>query len=55
MFEPWGCLGVPTAASANIGNRARRLHRDDDAGYLAWLDGHPGGYAVNCERTPRPV
>lgn len=26
---------------------------DDDAGYLAWLTRHPGGYVLNAERTPR--
>jgi hypothetical protein len=28
-----------------------RAFRDDDAGYLAWLDAHPDGYVINIERS----
>jgi 5-methylcytosine-specific restriction protein A len=26
---------------------------DDDAGFVTWRDGHPGGYVVNHDREPR--
>lgn len=26
---------------------------DDDAGYEAWLRGHPETFVLNCERNPR--
>jgi hypothetical protein len=27
---------------------------DDDHGFFGWLDGHPDGYFLNCERRPKP-
>jgi hypothetical protein len=27
--------------------------RDDDAGYLAWVENHPEGFVVNADRSPR--
>lgn len=29
----------------------RREFRDDDAGYLFWVDTHPDGYVVNIARS----
>ncbi|MHB1510122.1 MAG: hypothetical protein ACYCST_12155 [Acidimicrobiales bacterium] len=26
---------------------------DDEDGYLAWLEDHPTGFVVNCERDPK--
>lgn len=31
-----------------------REFRDDDAGYLAWLAAHPGGYVINIARNHNP-
>jgi hypothetical protein len=31
-----------------------RTFADDDAGYLAWVDGHQHGFVVNTTRTPDP-
>jgi hypothetical protein len=28
------------------------LFRDDDEGFFDWLDDHPGGFFLNCERNP---
>lgn len=28
--------------------------KDDDAGYLRWVEDHSDGYVVNCYRTPSP-
>ena len=28
------------------------IFKDDDLGYLYWLDSNPGGYVVNCHRNP---
>jgi hypothetical protein len=28
------------------------LFRDDDDGFFEWLDVHPNGFFLNCERTP---
>ncbi len=28
---------------------------DDDRGYLHWLQQHPAGFVLNCERRPRPA
>jgi hypothetical protein len=30
------------------------IFQDDDAGYLAWLEAHPAGFALNMARSPRP-
>lgn len=27
---------------------------NDDEDYLRWLADHPGGFVVNCERSPKP-
>jgi len=27
---------------------------DDDPGYLGWIRRHPGGFVINCARSPRP-
>jgi len=32
-----------------------RRFEDDDTGYLAWVQGHPDGFVVNCERRPSPA
>jgi len=29
--------------------------RDDDDGYIHWLTGHPDGFVLNTERTPKPA
>lgn len=26
---------------------------NDDQGYLRWLDAHPGGFVLNCDKTPK--
>jgi hypothetical protein len=31
-----------------------RIFEDDDAGYLAWIDGHQHGSVVNTFRKPNP-
>jgi hypothetical protein len=31
-----------------------RIFEDDDAGYLAWIDGHQHGFVVNTTRKPDP-
>ena len=31
-----------------------RLFKDDDAGYLAWVEHHQDGYVVNTSRNPDP-
>jgi hypothetical protein len=31
-----------------------RIFEDDDAGYLAWIDGHQHGFVVNTFRKPDP-
>jgi hypothetical protein len=31
-----------------------RIFEDDDAGYLAWVDGHQHGFVVNTSRKPDP-
>jgi hypothetical protein len=31
-----------------------RIFEDDDAGYLAWIDGHHHGFVVNTTRKPDP-
>ena len=31
-----------------------RIVEDDDAGYLAWIDGHQHGFVVNSYRKPDP-
>ena len=31
-----------------------KIFRDDDAGYLAWLEAHPNGFVLNVARSPRP-
>jgi hypothetical protein len=31
-----------------------RIFEDDDAGYLAWIDGHQHGFVVNTYRKPDP-
>ena len=28
--------------------------RNDDAGYIRWLDAHPDCYVLNCDGNPRP-
>lgn len=28
---------------------------DDDSGFFGWLEQHPDGYVVNCDREPRPT
>jgi Family of unknown function (DUF6308) len=30
------------------------VFRDDEAGYLAWLEAHPHGFVLNAARSPRP-
>ena len=30
------------------------VFRDDDIGYLTWIDEHPIRFVLNCERHPRP-
>jgi hypothetical protein len=32
-----------------------RTFRDDDAGYLAWVEAHPNGFVVNAYREPTPA
>jgi len=32
-----------------------REFRDDDAGYVNWLDAHPDGYVINISRSHRPT
>ena len=32
-----------------------REFRDDDAGYLDWLDIHPDGYVINIARSHNPT
>ena len=29
------------------------VFKDDDDGYLKWLDEHPLGFVINCDRNPR--
>ena len=31
-----------------------QIFRDDEEGYLAWLAGHPAGFVLNVNRSPRP-
>jgi hypothetical protein len=31
-----------------------QVFQDDDAGYLAWVQRHPGGFVLNAERRPSP-
>jgi len=31
------------------------VFRDDDDGFTAWLDEHPGAYFINSERRPKPT
>ena len=31
-----------------------RIFEDNDAGYLAWIDGHQHGFVVNTFRKPDP-
>ena len=31
-----------------------RIFEDDDAGYLAWIDGHQHGFVINTFRKPDP-
>jgi hypothetical protein len=33
---------------------AVQAFRDDDAGYLAWIQQHSDGFVVNAERRPTP-
>ncbi len=28
--------------------------KDDDSGFLTWLDDHPAGYFINADRNPKP-
>lgn len=30
------------------------VYKDDDQGFFDWLDDHPDGYLINCERSPKP-
>ena len=38
------------AATAGSGSR---LFKDDDGAYVRWLEEHPRGYVLNCQRSPR--
>lgn len=40
----------------NNGNQSHGPHefRDDDQGYLSWLDNHPNGYVINIHHGHRP-
>jgi hypothetical protein len=29
------------------------IFKDDDRGFFNWLDEHPGGYLINCDRNPK--
>ena len=30
------------------------VFKDDDSGFLGWLDNHADGYFINCNRNPKP-
>ncbi|WP_205876832.1 hypothetical protein [Mycobacterium camsae] len=50
--EGYECLmGEAKFGGVFVGVQPAREFRDDDAGYLAWLDTHPDGYVINIARS----
>lgn len=48
---------APTSSPAATDSAERidvQIFRDDEEGYLAWLAGHPAGFVLNVNRSPRP-
>nr|WP_310773387.1 hypothetical protein [Mycobacterium sp. Z3061] len=44
------CPESDVGVRADNANPGSREFRDDDAGYLDWLNAHPGGYVINIRR-----
>jgi hypothetical protein len=41
-------------SSSWLREKPMRIFEDDDAGYLAWIDGHQHGFVLNTYRKPDP-
>lgn len=57
LFEKDGALISLREESPVVSLRPQgvELFKDDDAGFLEWLQDHPDGYFVNSDRNPKPT
>lgn len=56
LFEKDGSLIRLRTESPMLNNPPQTIivYKDDDQGFFDWLDYHPDGYLINCERSPKP-
>lgn len=56
LFEKDGSLIRLRTESPMLTNPPQTItiFKDDDQGFFDWLDDHPDGYLINCERNPKP-
>lgn len=56
LFEKDGSLIRLRTESPMLTDRPATItiFKDDDGGFFGWLDDHPDGYFINCERKPKP-
>lgn len=56
LFEKDGSMIRLRTESRMLTNppQAITVFKDDDQGLFDWLDDHPDGYLINCERNPKP-
>jgi hypothetical protein len=56
LFEKDGSLIRLRTESPMLANHPQTItvFKDDDRGFFGWLDRHPDGYLINCDRAPKP-